>query len=279
MPIHDQGYRRYTRRRLQPGGRWTVIARAELAARLRERRSLALLLLAWIPFSVRALQFYASASFAQLSFLAPGADTFREFLDQQGVFLFFITLYAGSGLIADDRRANALQLYLSRPITRAQYVGGKLLVLAVLLLAASWMPAMSLLALQVLLAGSVDFIRDNPWLVPGMTLLCVVEALVVSLVMLGLSSLSKSRRFVAVLYAGAILVATAMSQVLSSITGSDAWAWLSPEAVFDALAIAIFHTAERAALPPSIALAAVATAAAVSIVVLSRCVRAVDVSR
>ncbi len=38
---------------------------------------------------------------------------------------FFITVYAGSGLIADDIRANALQLYLSRPVTRTQYIAGK----------------------------------------------------------------------------------------------------------------------------------------------------------
>ena len=84
---------------------------------------------------VRALQIYASSSFAQFSFLAPDPDTFREFLNQQSPFLFFITVYAGSGLIASDRRANALQVYLAKPLTRVQYVPGKLLVLAIFLLA------------------------------------------------------------------------------------------------------------------------------------------------
>ena len=172
MPIHDQGYRRYTGRRIPPGRGWWVIARAGVIERVRERRFLALMLLAWSPFIVRALQIYASTSFAQLSFLAPGPDTFREFLDQQSPFLFFITIYAGSGLIASDRRANALQVYLSKPLTRVQYVLGKLLALAVFLLAASWLPAMALLALQMIFAGSSDFIRDNPSLVPAITLFC-----------------------------------------------------------------------------------------------------------
>ena len=57
---------------------------------------------------------------------APSADTFRQFLDQQQIFVFFVTVYVGAGLIANDRRANALQIYLSKPLTRAEYVFGKL---------------------------------------------------------------------------------------------------------------------------------------------------------
>ena len=53
-------------------------------------------------------------------------EMFREFLDQQGLFVFFVTIYVGAGLIANDRRANALQIYLSKPLTRAEYVANVL---------------------------------------------------------------------------------------------------------------------------------------------------------
>ena len=277
MPIHDQGYRRYNGRRNSPGREWWIIARAGVLERLRERRFLALLLLAWSPFMVRALQIYASTSFAQLSFLAPDPDTFREFLNQQSPFLFFITIYAGSGLIAGDRRANALQMYLSKPLTRVQYVAGKLLVLATFLLAGSWLPALTLLALQVIFAGSAGFITANPWLVPAITLFCVIEVIAISFAMLALSSLSKSRRFVAAMYAGAVLFAAAMYRVLRGLTGSTAWAWVSPEDVFDALSIAIFRAPERPTLSAPAAMIAIGAIVAVSIVVLDRRVRAVDV--
>ena len=56
------------------------------------------------------------------SFLAPTAETFRQFLEQQEIFVFFVTVYVGAGLIANDRRANALQIYLSKPLTRAEYI-------------------------------------------------------------------------------------------------------------------------------------------------------------
>jgi len=277
MPIHDQGYRRYTGRRAPRGRGWWVIARAGVLERLRERRFLALLLLAWAPFMVRALQVYASTNFGQLSFLAPDVNTFREFLDQQSLFLLFITIYAGSGLIASDRRANALQVYLSKPLTRVEYVAGKFLVLAIFLLAASWLPAMALLGLQMIFAASPDLIRDNPWLIPSITLFCAIEVLVSSLAMLALSSLSRSRRFVAVVYAGMIFFAGAVYEVLRAITGGTGWAWLSPEDVFDALAAAIFRAPRSPELSLPVAVVATGLFIAASIFILDRRVRAVDV--
>ena len=64
------------------------------------------------------MQIYAAANLPQAAFLAPTPETFRQFLEQQDIFVFFITVYVGAGLIANDRRANALQIYLSKPLTR-----------------------------------------------------------------------------------------------------------------------------------------------------------------
>ena len=49
----------------------------------RKRAFIALLLLSWLPFLVRAVQMYAAANFPQMAFFAPTAETFRQFLDQQ----------------------------------------------------------------------------------------------------------------------------------------------------------------------------------------------------
>ena len=277
MPIHDRGYRRYRRRRERHGRAWWVIARAGLLERVRERRFLALLLFAWSPFVVRAVQIYVSASFTQASFLAPSAGTFREFLDQQSLFIFFVTMYAGSGLIANDRRANALQIYLSKPLTRVEYVAGKLLTLGIFLTAVTWVPAMLLLLLQVMCAGSTAFVRDNLFLLPAITVFCAIQVLVSSLAMLALSSLSKSRRFVAILYAGVIFFAAATYQVLRAITGSTAWAWISPDDTFDILGDAIFRLPPGTALPLPAAILVVAVLAAGSAFILERRVRPVDI--
>src|SRR5678815_5410954 len=157
MPIHDQGYRRYGGTRAPRGQAWSVITRAGLRTMLAKRMFLGLLLVAWFPFFVRAVQIYAAANMPQAAFLKPTAETFRQFLDQQSIFVFFVTVYVGAGLIANDRRANALQIYLSKPLTRAEYVFGKLAVLMTFLLSVTFVPAILLLFVQAAFAGNLTF--------------------------------------------------------------------------------------------------------------------------
>ena len=169
MPIHDQGYRRYGGQRDGFGRGWLVITVAGIRTMIRKRLFLALLLAAWIPFVVRAVLIYAAANFPNASFLAVSVQTFQDFLSQQESFVFFVTIYAGAGLIANDRRANALQIYLSKPLSRAEYVAGKLGVLMVFLLLVTWAPSMLLLVVQVMLTGSFAFVKAHLFLVPAMT--------------------------------------------------------------------------------------------------------------
>lgn len=277
MPIHDQGYRRYGGVRAPHGRTWWVIARAGMLERLRERKFLGLLLFAWLPFLVRAVQLYFAANVPQAAFLAPTPVTFREYLDQQSLFVFFITIYVGAGLIASDRRANALQIYLSKPLTRAEYVTGKLLTLLIFLLAVTWLPAMLLLLLQALFAGDLTFLRANLFLIPAITVFSAILVLLSAFAMLALSSLSKSGRFVAMMYAGLIFFTAALYQALRGITGTGAWAWISPEDVLDVVAAAIFRTPGTPAIPTWAALLDIALVIGVSIWVLGRRVRGVEV--
>src|SRR4051812_3804209 len=130
MPIHDQGYRRYTGERVAPGRRWTVILKAGVRTMFGKKSFIGLLLLAWAPFVVRAVQIYLAANIPQAAaVLRVTSGMFKDFLLQQDIFVFFITVYVGAGLIANDRRANALQIYLSKPLTRVEYIAGKLAIL------------------------------------------------------------------------------------------------------------------------------------------------------
>src|SRR5579872_4263312 len=168
-----------------------VIARAGIRTMLDKKAFLGLLLLSWIPFIVRAVQIYLAANVPQArDLLAVKADTFRQFLDQQETFVFFITVYAGAGLIANDRRANALQIYLSKPLTRAEYVFGKLAILVTFLLLVTWVPAMVLLIVQIAFAGNFTFFVNNLFLFPAITLFAFIEVMTSAFTMLALSSLS-----------------------------------------------------------------------------------------
>jgi ABC-2 type transport system permease protein len=277
MPIHDQGYRHYTGERSLHGRGWWVIARAGLLDRLRERRFLGLLLFAWSLFAVHAVQIYLGQTIVRASFFAPTEQTFRTFLSQQRLFVFFITIYAGAGLIASDRQSHALQLYLSKPITRNDYIAGKLLTLAIFLAAVTWLPAMLLLALQVLFSGSLDFVSEHPRLVPAITVAAALQVALAVMTMVALSSLSRSRRFAAMLYAGLVIFTGAIERVLRGATGHPAWVLVSPENTLQVVNDAMFGALPRDTIPPGLAVAALAVLLAACIFVLERRVRAVDV--
>lgn len=277
MPIHDQGYQHYAGSRSAIGKGWQVMTRAGVMAMVTQRKFVALMLLAWAPFVVRAVQIYVSATFQQASFLAPKGETFREFLDQQGPMVFFVTIWVGAGLIANDRRANALQLYLSKPMTSAEYIAGKLAILFLFLVSVTFLPAMMLLLTQAMFAGSLTFIRNNLYLFPAITLFSLVQVLLASTTMLALSSMSKSSRFVAVMYAGLFFFTTALFNALRGITGKSTFAWLSPSAALEQLGDVIFRLQPRYQLSPSIAGLAVVILIAGSIWILMRRVRGVEI--
>jgi ABC-2 type transport system permease protein len=278
MPIHDQGYRRYGGHRAPHGRTWWVIARSGIVSLARKRMFLGLLLVAWIPFIVYAVRFYLAANFPQMALLAPTAGTFREFFAWQGVFVFFVTIYVGAGLVANDRRANALQIYLSKPLTRAEYVAGKAMVLLVFLLGVTWLPAMLLLLLQVLFSGSLAFLRGNLFLLPAITLYAFVLVFSSTFAMLALSSLSKSSRFVGIMYAGLMFFTAAMYNALRAMTGSSAFAFISPTDCLEVIANTIFRVRGGGTqMPVAVAFLAIVVLMAGSVLVLERRVRGVEV--
>src|SRR5688500_8602820 len=170
MPIHDQSYRHYGGGRAVPGRSWTVIAWAGIRTMIRKRAFMGLLIFALVPFVVRAVQMWLSANYPQMAILNPSADTFRQFLEQQDFFVFVITIYVGAGLIANDRRANALQIYLSKPLMRSEYIVGKLAILFAFLTLVTFIPAMLLLILKVAFDGNFTFLKNNLFLVPAITI-------------------------------------------------------------------------------------------------------------
>jgi ABC-2 type transport system permease protein len=277
MPIHDQGYRRYGGSKAPKGQAWMVITRAGLRTMFAKKAFLGLLLISWFPFFVRAVQIYAAANLPQAQFLAPTAETFRQFLQQQGIFVFFVTVYVGAGLIANDRRANALQIYLSKPLTRAEYVFGKLAILLTFLLLVSWVPAIVLLIVQIAFAGNFTFFRNNAFLFPAITVFCAIEVITVSATMLALSSLTRSTRYVGILYTAVIFFTSAIYGVLYAVTRSSSLSWISLATDLEQVGDVIFRLPQKYDTPWPVALLVIVVVVALSGIVLERRVRGVEV--
>jgi ABC-type transport system involved in multi-copper enzyme maturation permease subunit len=277
MPIHDQSYRRYGGGKAMPGQAWAVIARAGMMTMIRKRAFLGLLIFAWVPFVVQAVRIYITANYPQVAMFAPTAESFRQFLEQQDFFVFVVTIYVGAGLIANDRRANALQIYLSKPLMRTEYIFGKAAILFAFLLFVTLIPALLLLLLQVLFAGNFEFLKKNLFLFPAITVAAILQALISTFTMLALSSLSKSARYVGILYAGILFFTAAIYGAMLAITGSTRLSWLSLGANLTQVVDVIFRLKPRYATPWPVSLIVILGLVALSISVLERRVRGVEV--
>ncbi len=294
MPIHRERYRRRDDGSdLQPstgsgrhevvdwrGRAWIVIALNGLRILARRRTFLFLMILAWIPAIVRAVQIYAASnvpSAAQVGFLAISGRTFRDFLNQQEPFVFFITVYAGSGLIADDLRARALQLYLSRPVTRTQYIAGKAAILMAALATVTLVPALLLLFLVPIFAGNMTFVTQNLYLIPAVTTYALIHITLSAFMILALSSMSRSRWFVAVMYAGLAFFTHALFGVIGAAVDGTMFSWVSVFANVNQVGDVLFRVPPRYDTPPIASAAAIASVIGASAYVLSRRIRAVEV--
>jgi ABC-2 type transport system permease protein len=280
VPIHRERYRRREGGVDLRGAAWAVIAANGLRSLVRKRAFLFLMILAWIPVVVRGVQIWAAANvpgMSQIGMLAVRPQMFRDFLNQQEPLVFFLTVYVGSGLIADDIRANALQLYLSRPITRTQYVAGKAAILMAALATVTFVPAMLLLLLVPAFAGSMTFLRENLLLIPSISAYSVVQITLSAFLILALSSLSKSRWFVAILYAGLAFFTHAVFGVLGAAVEGSAFSWISISANVRQVGDALFRMPPRHDTHPLISATVIALIVVASAFVLRRRIRAIEV--
>jgi ABC-2 type transport system permease protein len=75
---------------------------------------------------------------------------------------FLFASFAGPILVGPDLTHGAMPLYLSRPLSRTDYIVGKLAILGTLLSAITWVPGLLLVALQSALGGGgwlIDHVR------------------------------------------------------------------------------------------------------------------------
>ncbi len=136
-PIHDQSYRRYAGERRALGRAWGVIAWTGIRSMLSRKWFLGPA--ARLVDPVHRPHRAASTCVTMYPAAEPDAAGRRAACSCSSSSsrrspVFFVTVFVGSGLIAADRRANALQIYLSKPLLRMEYIGGKLAILVAFLM-------------------------------------------------------------------------------------------------------------------------------------------------
>jgi ABC-2 type transport system permease protein len=281
LPIYEQTYRRYEAREPLRAVRFWPITREALRIILARRAFLALLAAAWIPFVIRVVQIYVVTRFPEAGRLLPvDGRLFGEFLNQQIVLTLLLSIFGGSGLIANDLRTGAILVYLSRPLTRRDYVLGKLGVLLALNLSVTLVPGLLLYAIALALAPEQFLKWSLGWIGPAVVLHSVAVTLSVSLLALAVSSLSRSARVAGLGFFGLVAGLEVVRGILAQGFGLRPVALLSLRADLRAIGAALFGVAERGpTLPWSWPAAVLLVVGLLCLAVLRSRVRAVEIVR
>ena len=279
MPIYEQSYRRHEARGALRRVRFWPITREALRLLLARRLFLMLLFASWVLFLARVIQIYVFTRFPEVGRILPvDGRLFGEFLIQQWLWLMIITIFGGAGLVANDLRTGAILVYLSRPLTRRDYVLGKLGVLMLLNLSVTLVPGLLLYLIALALAPDQFLKWDLAWIGPAIVLQSLVMSLVMSLVGLAVSSLSRSARVAGIGFFGIAVGLEVARGILYAMYRRPETALISFRASLQSLAAAVFGLSERAvSLPwfyPATVLAVVALGC---LLVLRSRVRAVEI--
>ena len=246
MPIYDQGYRRYEARGPLHQIRFWPITREALRLILAKRAFLGLIAVSFLPFVVRVIQIYIVTRFPEAGRVLPiDGRLFGDFLNQQIGFTILLSIFGASGLVANDLRTGAILAYLSRPLTRRDYVLGKLLVPLALNLAVTLVPGLLLYLAGLSLAPELYLKWELAWIAPAIVIHAFAISLVVSLLTLAISALSRSARVAGIALFGLILGSEMVRLVLQQGFRQKYAMLLSVQTDLKALGVALFGLSDR----------------------------------
>jgi ABC-type transport system involved in multi-copper enzyme maturation permease subunit len=129
---------------------------------------------------------------------------------------FFIVTFIGPGLISPDVINNAIPLYLSRPFSRHEYVLGKLAVLFTLGSVITWVPGLLLIGVQANFAG-LSWLSDNIRLPIGIFVGSVLWISTTSLIALAISAWTRSKPIATASLFGVFFIAGGFGQFANAI--------------------------------------------------------------
>jgi ABC-2 type transport system permease protein len=284
VPIYEQAYRKYEAREALRTMRSWPITREALRLLLAKRAFLALIVLAWLPFLGFVIYVWALTQFGTIaegmaSALPRGGAVFAQFFQGQVLLGLLLTTFGGAGLVANDLRTGAILVYLSRPLTRRDYVIGKLSVLLAVNLFVTLVPGLLLYGVAAALAPAQFLTWELAWLGPAVALHAIVLSLSLSLPALAVSSLSRSARVAGLAFFGLIVGLEMIQAIVGAIGRWPATILLSIQACVNTLGDAILGASRESTVPwvyPALVLIAVGLG---SLAILRARVRAVEIVR
>ena len=194
MAVYKRTYKTYDGALTPAWSRFGVVARYSFSTLFKSRIFTGFTVVCFFPLLIAVAQIYFVHNPLAQSLLDMRLGNllkidnrwFAQFLAVQAWMGFLLAAAATPGMVSKDFANHALQLYLSRPLSRVEYLLGKISVIAVLLSALTWIPGLLLFALQAQLEGH-GWGWDHFYLIGSIILSGWLWITVISLLMLALS--------------------------------------------------------------------------------------------
>jgi ABC-2 type transport system permease protein len=284
MAVYEHTYRGYDGPRAEPRTRFLVVAHYALQEVFSSRLftgffiaclmwPLACAAIIYLKYNVEAISILELDA---LNLIPIDVTFFRlGVLRPQTLLAFVLVMIVGPALVAPDLRNNALALYLSRPLSRTDYVLGKLVVLLGLGSAVTWVPGLSLFLFQSYLADG--WLAEHLHIARGILLGSLLWIGLLSLWALAVSAWVKWRPWATIAFLGSIFIFSAVGSIFKLVYGT----WWGSVLVFDDVMMRIwdqlFAVGEPGELPAFWAWATAMVFAAFSVWALYRRIRAYEV--
>src|SRR5262245_46387983 len=222
MAVYKRTYKAYQGSLTPAWSRFTVLSRYGLGNLFASRPFTAYTVLCFVPFLVGLVLVYLLNSSTAQALLQigphhPVVDNrwFVIFLTWEAGMSFLLVAWGGPGNITKDFANHSIQLYLSRPLSRAEYLFGKVSVLGALLSCTTWIPALILFFVQADLQDG--WLSKNYWMAGSIVLVCLLWIAVVSLLSMAIAVWVRWRIAATALMLGVFFLLPVLSLIINQI--------------------------------------------------------------
>lgn len=155
-------------------------------------------------------------------------DMIVGFVVAMAIFSLLIAAWYGSGLIAEDRRAGAHLLYFARPLSKCDYLLGKLLVVGAFVIVSVLAPGLMICAVATVASPDWSFLKQEGGMFLRVIAFALVHTLVLGSIALAISSLASRKTFALVGILGYFMLSQGVGVLLGALQHDWTWLAISP---------------------------------------------------
>jgi len=229
-PIADLSYRHYDGPLEPPAYRWWAIAKQSMRLSIKKKGFwIWAALSGWFYVLLMAIFYFVDTLSQNVPIGQKNPimqqivwkDQFLNAFSTSQLFFFIIALLIGVGTIANDNRANALLVYLSKPCTRLDYVIGKWIGIFLPMTLVTAVPTLLFFFYCLMSYRDYGFLTEDPRLFLKLLPMILVPGIVHASLALGISAMFGQGRLAGATYAGVYFILVFFTKAMQLINTSS----------------------------------------------------------